>query len=243
MPALGGAVVMKTILSISLACFGLFALQNHAFAASTIYSFDTSTIVELRNGVVATSQQQLFPSTSTIALTLTYDDSAAGTSDPFGTLYANLSSISASVDGWSYNDSNGTTLVSDDQWQPIGSSDLVDALLLQSCRCSQPAFGSPQLSDGLDETFTLLDTRVFWGENYSGADFLSNELLPSVLPPAGGGSGAVALQFVTMQGSTIVDSHTVRGQISAVSAVPIPAAVWLFGSGLGLLGWFRRRRT
>lgn len=27
------------------------------------------------------------------------------------------------------------------------------------------------------------------------------------------------------------------------NVVPIPAAVWLFGSGLGLLGWFRRRQT
>jgi hypothetical protein len=27
------------------------------------------------------------------------------------------------------------------------------------------------------------------------------------------------------------------------SVVPIPAAVWLFGSALGLLGWFRRRQT
>ena len=26
-----------------------------------------------------------------------------------------------------------------------------------------------------------------------------------------------------------------------LTAVPIPAAVWLFGSGLGILGWFRRR--
>jgi hypothetical protein len=28
---------------------------------------------------------------------------------------------------------------------------------------------------------------------------------------------------------------------ATVAAVPIPAAVWLFGSGLGLLGWFRKR--
>ena len=28
-----------------------------------------------------------------------------------------------------------------------------------------------------------------------------------------------------------------------ISAVPVPAAVWLFGSGLGLLGWMKRRQT
>jgi hypothetical protein len=30
-------------------------------------------------------------------------------------------------------------------------------------------------------------------------------------------------------------------RILSVSAVPAPAAVWLFGSGLGLLGWMRRK--
>jgi hypothetical protein len=35
----------------------------------------------------------------------------------------------------------------------------------------------------------------------------------------------------------------VRDGDVAASVVPIPAAVWLFGSGLGLLAWFRRRHT
>jgi hypothetical protein len=39
-----------------------------------------------------------------------------------------------------------------------------------------------------------------------------------------------------------VDCCFVVDNIS-INAVPIPAAVWLFGSGLGLLGWFRRRQS
>ena len=46
-------------------------------------------------------------------------------------------------------------------------------------------------------------------------------------------------------GTTLVLSNAVPlsgGQtITFVKAVPVPAAAWLFGSALGLLGWARRR--
>ena len=34
---------------------------------------------------------------------------------------------------------------------------------------------------------------------------------------------------------------SLRASIGEVSPIPIPAAVWLFGSGLGLLGWMKRK--
>ena len=31
------------------------------------------------------------------------------------------------------------------------------------------------------------------------------------------------------------------GKFAGSTVVPVPAAIWLFGSGLGLLGWMRRK--
>ena len=49
----------------------------------------------------------------------------------------------------------------------------------------------------------------------------------------------ISADLKTLEFSTVVphDYDNVR----IVTAVPVPAAVWLFGSGLGLLGWMRRR--
>jgi hypothetical protein len=50
-------------------------------------------------------------------------------------------------------------------------------------------------------------------------------------------TGLTRLSIGNINGTpTIVNSIT-------ASQVPVPAAVWLFASGLGLLGWFRRRQT
>jgi hypothetical protein len=43
----------------------------------------------------------------------------------------------------------------------------------------------------------------------------------------------------TLGFGTSVDNIVING----APIVPIPAAVWLFGSGLGLLGWFRRKKA
>lgn len=56
-------------------------------------------------------------------------------------------------------------------------------------------------------------------------------------------SGGYTLQFAAVCGAVaacdadiFIDNVSIQADV-----VPIPAAVWLFGSGLGLLGWMRRK--
>ena len=48
---------------------------------------------------------------------------------------------------------------------------------------------------------------------------------------------------VSLDDPDILGGPTIYGEVTSasVSVIPIPAAVWLFASGLGLLGWFRRK--
>jgi hypothetical protein len=55
------------------------------------------------------------------------------------------------------------------------------------------------------------------------------------------GLGLVTSLDLSYDGSTFSAPYDVDN--INLNVVPIPAAVWLFGSGLGMLGWFRRRKS
>jgi len=49
-------------------------------------------------------------------------------------------------------------------------------------------------------------------------------------------------QFSFTPNTILQQASTVRS-VTVASAVPIPAAAWLFGSALGILGWMRRKKA
>ncbi len=91
-------------------------------------------------------------------------------------------------------------------------------------------------SVGLDDTgtFGVLGAVV---DNSAGLDFT---LLWSI--EADTGSGWQSIQSVLQHNTHDGDSvSSIATGFYSVATVPVPAAVWLFGSAIGLLGWMRRK--
>lgn len=111
----------------------------------------------------------------------------------------------------------------------------------------------------IDTSTTSLNiTSMEFGGNYnSGADFLlppdSNYPLEVLwVNDAGGGDYNVAFRWghditsaedPSLQFTAFTAQWVLEGTVHTTSAVPVPAAAWLFGSGLlGLVGVARRRK-
>ena len=55
-------------------------------------------------------------------------------------------------------------------------------------------------------------------------------------------SDSVAINFASLAGPTILPFN-MQVEFQTVAVVPLPTAVWLFGSALGLLGWLQRSKA
>jgi hypothetical protein len=72
--------------------------------------------------------------------------------------------------------------------------------------------------------------------------FLASDI-PGFIDAPGGSFDPNAIGEYNFGISVSQDGWGVENVRIDVQTVPVPAAVWLFGSGLGLLGWIRRRRA
>ena len=69
----------------------------------------------------------------------------------------------------------------------------------------------------------------------------------SPLDDSGGVRSLVSIQEAMCGSPTCVPvdqiARSAENSSATISAVPVPAAAWLFGSALGLLGWMKRRTS
>jgi hypothetical protein len=91
------------------------------------------------------------------------------------------------------------------------------------------------------DVFFVAQLEVDSVENgwFSGTDFGISTI--------GGGGNLVSDHAIAPSATTPPDYWSVDDGVEftaiATTTVPVPAAVWLFGSALGLLGWMRRRTS
>jgi len=157
----------------------------------------------------------------------------------FPSSFANLT---GTVQGYSFSDARGTTLVGNDTFPltdfsvtpPVTTN--VDILQLNT-QSTTPMVGFDLAG------YSLRNVRMFWIEKQNVPtlvpDFLSNQNLPGVLPAF---NGMLALDFAPVGSSLTTPTTAVFFSGLTVTPVPEPETYAMLLAGLGLLGWQARRR-
>jgi hypothetical protein len=143
--------------------------------------------------------------------------------------------------GWGYRDPIDDTVIDVMFNVEIGESDIGQVYSLTPGESG--FYGLQQmLTNGVDDL-------MFYGDNIEPGD-LGNGWWESALfgtTPDFSGLTITRLDMIVNDLSIVSDGSWTDVTLDATyvvhaTTVPIPAAIWLFGSGLGLLGWFRRRQ-
>jgi hypothetical protein len=157
-----------------------------------------------------------------------------GGSGPQGTIFANT------VDIVSY----GTVV---GPGANVGTSTSASAPAGYSCE--DTGLDPTEPGDPVDTVGDCVDSSVAWGSNRvdpvdaTARNNASFDNLVMKVSTDGGGNVVNVEAYYLIQYDIISPGYNswVGGILSFTQVIPVPAAVWLFGSALGLLGWMRRR--
>ncbi len=116
-----------------------------------------------------------------------------------------------------------------------GDGTVVDCSSVTELSCRDNEYGYLHYQYGITDVMPGLFTNIRSGNYWSGTEYAPSPFNAWVfLFSIGGGQG------VGFKGGNLFAWAVRPGD---VSVVPVPAAVWLFGSALGLLGWMKRRKA
>lgn len=235
---------MSRIKSIVASVGMILATISVAEGVTILYTYSAIVTAEQRPGGVVTPDQRLFSDGDIISGTFVYDtDVSPGTVTADLVRYPAIRDFTGSIDGNLFSDTPGQVSVYNETFP---TSLPADALLLAVNHPEVPSqnFSGFQLVNN-GTTFAMVGMAIAWIEFITvlPGDFLVDFSLPRLPPVPLESSLGGEVQMVFEDILDANNTHRVYANLQSMTAVPLPSAIWLLGSALGLLGWIRRKAS